>query len=41
MVWKPCDYCKGNGSVTVWNAEKKTYEKITCPACNGARGENV
>lgn len=30
-----CDYCKGTGTVTVWNNRKKTYETVTCTVCRG------
>lgn len=30
-----CENCHGNGKVTVWNKQKRTYETVTCPACRG------
>jgi DnaJ-class molecular chaperone len=32
---KVCDYCHGNGTITAWNAKKKTYEVQPCTACKG------
>lgn len=33
-----CQHCHGNGTVTVWNPKKKTYEQIKCPAgCNNGK----
>lgn len=36
-----CDYCKGNGTVTVWNPKKKTYETVTCTVCGGSGKVNI
>lgn len=38
---RPCQNCHGNGTVTVWNPKKKTYEQQTCPACGGSGKVNI
>lgn len=36
MGVRVCQNCHGNGTVTVWDDEKKTYVKQTCYACGGS-----